>query len=694
MFQLSFRHRSPFFTGARPVNSFQIVPSPHNDMTSSYLSVDGLLPSVQRWVVFSMLALTTLVLMINSHDSGIAKTPLFVLCALLIAALSGTSWLRTGRLEIHLTRLDVAVIMLLVVALISSLTTTRERSPIALQFLLSSAISFFAGSSLFDRKDRFHQLLNVLAWFSGAVGVAGLLQFFFNDRLVLDFFTDGNRRVGSTLGNAVFLSGYIVLTLPLMAVRMMDKHLTRVSRVFHGALVTVLTFLLVISQSRSSYVAFAVGGLALLVLITRFSKRALVSVPVVILLGGLIAAFLAPNLGPRIGNAFSFEPTSSFARRLYFWSAGLEAFKAAPFLGHGPGSYEVVMREYRSPDYWIVKSEDVVPHAHNELIEVASDLGVFGLVVFLAILGLAIATAKRVIQKGSEWHRLYSGAISCSLLAIFVDNMANVSLRQAPVAALAWLILGVLDSRLFSSQVLVTRRITFSAPRWVAFLPVITWCVFVWFTFASLRRAVEADAHIMRGVLAHVDGRTEKAIDEFTAALALDQEDLFVRSNLSLTLLKANRFTELLAATKGIHRFSPSYPKSNLMQAIAFYSLRQYPDALESIQREIELRGHPEAFYVQALTHQALGNVHREQMALENLVMSCGRGRIEYQLEAATARLLVLAANHGDLERLKEMMLELARNLPDNRVTVRTLQDVEARLAQPEKQQPVERTYR
>jgi len=655
-------------------------------MTSSYLSVDGLLPSVRRWVVFSMLALTTLVLMINSHDSGIAKTPLFVLCALLIAALSGTSWLRMGRLEIRLTPLDIAVIMLLVVALISSLTTTRERSPVALQFLLSSAISFFAGSSLFNRKDRFRQLLNVLAWISVVVSVVGLLQFFFHDRLKLDFFTDSSHRVGSTLGNAVFLSGYSVLTIPLMAVGMIDKHLTRVSRIFHGVLVTVLTFLLVISQSRSSYVAFAVGGLALLVLITRFSKRTLASVLVVIFLGGLIAALLAPNLGTRIGNTFSFEPASSLARRLYFWGAGLEAFKAAPFLGHGPGSYEEVMREYRSPDYWIVRSEDVVPHAHNELIEVACDLGVFGLVAFLAILGLAIATARRATAKGSEWHMLYAGAISCSLLAIFVDNMANVSLRQAPVAALAWLILGVLNSRLFSSQVLVTRRITISAPRWVAYLPVTAWCVLVWFTFVSLRRAVEADAYTMRGVLAHVDGRTEKAINEFTAALALNQEDLFVRSNLSLTLLKANRFTELLAATKEIHRFSRSYPKSNLMQAIAFYSLGQYPDALESIQREIRLRGHPEAFYVEALTNQALGSVHGEQMALENLVMSCCRGKIEYQLEAATARLFVLAANRGDLERLKEMMLELARNLPDNGAAPRTLQDVETRLALPERQ--------
>jgi O-antigen ligase len=644
---------------------------------------DSSLAQFTRWVVYLMFALTTLMLMVNAHDSGIAKTPLFVLCTLLVASLALAWWLRKGEVEIRLSSLGAAVLLFLLVAVASALTSRyQDRTLVTLLFLFGSTVAFFAGTALFDRKDRVRQLLNVIAWVTGIVCVIGVIQFVLGDRLGLDFFPDKNRRVGSTLGNAVFLSGYIVLVLPLMIVRVVDTSLTPKARILHGVLVISLVFLLGVSQSRSSYAAAAVSCVIPIALIARLNKRVLVLLLVTVISGAALAVVVAPNLGMRIREAFSFEPASSFARRLYFWGAGIDAFKAAPVMGHGPGSYEVVMREYRSPDYWTVKSEDVVPHAHNELVEIASDLGLSGLVVFLTIIGLAFFVVRRMFRDGSTWHRLYAAGISCALLATLVDNMANVSLRQAPVAALAWLLLGVADSPVFLSPAILSKRIALPSLQRLGFLPIAGWCVIAWFMYGSFRRTAESDARMMAGVLAHVNGRTEKAVAEFRAALAIDPENLFVRSNLCLTLLKAGRFPELLAATQEIHRYSLLYPKSNLMQAIALYSLKKYPDALACIGKEITVRAHPEAFYVQALICQGLGDTQGERRALENSLMSCVRGRIAYQIESTAGRLLALASGRQDLEHLRDMLQEFARAVPEADISNRSLQDVNLRIAQ------------
>ena len=135
------------------------------------------------------------------------------------------------------------------------------------------------------------------------------------------------------------------------------------------------------------------------VLLARAPRKALVWGGSAVLLVAL-AVYLTPRLAERIETSFHDDPSSTFARRTYFWKAGYSAWKAAPFLGHGIGTYQEVMREYRSPDYWVVHSEDLVPHAHNEFIETAVDLGGIGVAVYLSIVGMVLYPTLRSRGEG------------------------------------------------------------------------------------------------------------------------------------------------------------------------------------------------------------------------------------------------------------------------------------------------------
>lgn len=631
-----------------------------------------------QWIVYLLLGSTTLVITVNSYDSGIAKTPLLVLSSSLLVATFLAESIRRGKMKFQRSSNDFPVLVFLLLILASVFYSKNQWTSVqALKIWIPFLGCFFAGTQLFPKRTDVDKLMRILALFASAVCIVGILQFFFADKLFLNFFIGEDRRVASTLTNATYLSGYIVLLFPVLLALTVNARARTWKRWSQAILLGGLAFVLFVTSTRTSIAAFLLS-LILFAALSRRKPRQILIWGTVAIAVAASAVYLSPRLVERIEKSFSTDASSSFARRMYFWEAGYNAFKAAPFFGHGIGSYGEVMREFRSPDYWIVKSEDVVPHAHNELVETAVDLGGVGLVVYLTTIATALFVGFRSQVKEKEADRLMRVGLICSFLAILFDNLANISLRVAPVGAIAWLFLGILASQ--SSGNFAGSAMRLRLPKWSPLLPLAGWGVFAyWFASGELD-VYRADGHMITAMMAAQSKKLPTAISEYQHAIALDPNNLLARSNLTLTLLMAGQDKEAMEVAQQLQGLSPTYPKSNLMQAAALVTLKRYAEALRSLEKELEQCSHPAAYLYQAAAYMGLGNSAAEKAALEHLLLADLKGHFEYELKFVSERLLQLVRTEEDVLRFREVYTQLSTEFPSNEVIFATLAKLGSRL--------------
>ena len=128
---------------------------------------------------------------------------------------------------------------------------------------------------------------------------------------------------------------------------------------------------------------------SLLVLLSlRRPKAARVVVPLVV-----IAALVGAGLvgWDRVADELTTgDVTSGLDGRLEIWSRALYAIQDFPFTGLGFGTFEQVVAVLYP---LFLNPAGTVPHAHNLFLQVAVDLGLPGLVAYLAVLGLTFASA-------------------------------------------------------------------------------------------------------------------------------------------------------------------------------------------------------------------------------------------------------------------------------------------------------------
>jgi len=194
--------------------------------------------------------------------------------------------------------------------------------------------------------------------------------------------------------------------------------------------VPVGAWALVVSQTRSAWIG-ALIGLSVLCLLRapRFLWLvAAATAAVLVLRPAAVTARLT------IGDA-------STSDRIYMWQAGLDMVLDRPVFGQGPGMVLAVYPRYRWPE----ATHPMQPHLHNNLLQVAAERGVPGLVFFLwwavAVFAAAIREARRAAAEppGPGWA---AGALA-ALAAVFVAGLFEYNLGDSEVLMLVLLVAAV-----------------------------------------------------------------------------------------------------------------------------------------------------------------------------------------------------------------------------------------------------------
>lgn len=624
---------------------------------------------VQRWCIIATLLLVETVIWVGSTESGIIKLPLFVIGATLAAALFLTDAIIKRNVEIPIPAAAILVALHLPLFLCSALfsfdTVYTSR---ALGFGIGCVISFFAGSSLFGTRKETEVFFNLLEILTLVLCIVAMIQFFLGEALPLDFSTGAQHRPSSLLGNSIYFSSLLVLWFPILLTRTLRTDSGNTLRMLRWAELAVTTLALGITQTRSSIVGWLAALAVLLLLLSRSGKARISIVASSLTLLAIVAyaGFIQPDVGQRYLSMFGERRGTAVARRVVFWTAGTDAFLASPVFGHGIGSFERAVFAYRSPDYWEAGSEDVVPHAHNEMVEIAVEYGCIGLLLFVATFGLVLREGVRQARGEDMWKRLTSAGITGGLVGIAVDNLANVSLRQPPIALLVWVLLGLLFSGALKGEDAKTISARIPFPRLAAGVPLILWATLAIAYGTKEVHAISADVHFLRGLNAS-DASSGTALGEFQAAVMEDPANLRARLYQIKELLDNERWEDALQHVNALQQLSPMYPKSSLMGAYALLRLGRYHEALESIHKELLRRTHPEAYMVQAATYRALREAGAERDAIRNLLKKDIEGRIPYEFGASCRRLVELCEKESERQDADSLFTSLERVFPGER---------------------------
>jgi putative inorganic carbon (HCO3(-)) transporter len=232
----------------------------------------------------------------------------------------------------------------------------------------------------------------------------------------------------------------VVRTVPQLAARLLDARWLRA--LLYAAATLSMLGVLVLTKSRGGWVA---GGVVVLVVLVRRWRVLLWLIPVA--LGALTGLAWWGDLPSLIDALGSVDALSGWEGRVELWSRALCMIQDFPFTGIGAGTFDVVVDALYP--LFLAGPDVEIPHAHNLLLQVGVDLGIPGLVGFVAIVLLALWSAVESAgfyrRAGREALAALAWAGMASLVGMLVHGLVDAAIWVGGRSAFVpWAVIGAI----------------------------------------------------------------------------------------------------------------------------------------------------------------------------------------------------------------------------------------------------------
>ncbi len=617
-----------------------------------------------RWLLFGIIIVIPLAILPNANDSTILKpAALYVLTASLIAAVIAKNC-RQQQLEITFSAIHVLFACYILVSFISLLSAVNmSLAWESLLRLLCYFIVFAASYEFFASAESTAQLNTVFIVTISLSCIVELLQrFVFIPMNVTEVMS--NRTVMSTFGNTAYFSGYLILLFPLVACQFLQSKKTSV-RVLLLVLALTMAYVLVETESRSGWIALIVSGSIFILLYFKTSKWRIVMIFAILVLTVLTYFFFPDIIGRRINALFHASPTSSVMRRVVFYEGAWNAFLASPIIGNSIGNFEVFLPKFRLPSYWMTRSEDIVPHAHNEFLEILSETGILGFVFFIAIFVFLFIYISKSLRVLNEQYRLYVITFTSCIVAVLVDNLASLNLRTIPVAVCFWIVVAVLLRAVNSSS----RNISFSLPivvyrlRWLPYAGLIFFLA--WYVPIVLTKS-KAEKNVLDGELFRFKNMNNEAIASYQDALRYVPGHPVALFSLAATLNNVGNYREMREHANHLLADYPWYPKAHLLSAISSFELGDTNAGLDELAKEMKLANTPQTYYYAGYFAYRLRHNEEEYRMLKLLLYQNIESKISDFSTNAIDRLSEVCREQHSENECKNLLQQMRTTFPSD----------------------------
>ncbi len=211
-----------------------------------------------------------------------------------------------------------------------------------------------------------------------------------------------------------------------------------------------LIAVLILTQSRGALLGFVIALLFMIVIALRQWKGVLLSIIAVtvivtaLLIRGAdsvpVSDFLFEQVGVEDGDVLN-----ELDGRLEIWSRAIYGIQDFPFTGMGMNNFRRVVH-ILYPLFLIAPDTDIA-HAHNHLLQTALDLGLPGLIAYLAIwLGTVVMLWQTWQNATNDVSKILVVGFAASLLAYFVYGMIDTLALGAKPGFIFWMMLGLITA--------------------------------------------------------------------------------------------------------------------------------------------------------------------------------------------------------------------------------------------------------
>jgi putative inorganic carbon (hco3(-)) transporter len=301
------------------------------------------------------------------------------------------AWAVVGR-PLPRTPLDFPVAVMTVLTLVSLVITPN------LNLSLPPAANLFLGVAVYYAIIEVSQVPRGISISMGGlialgvgIGLLGLLgaQILGKSSLLVSLATQLRQPLGGLSGLAEgfhpnIIAGALLWIMPLALAVSIGLWRSQTGRQrrwnwLTGAATLWMAGIVLISQSRSSWFGLIAGLAGMLGVVNRSARKWLVGFSIMLLLAVML---IGPQLVLMLDSLQSSVGTLNWQFRTEVWRTALQGARDFPFTGFGIGAFPQVSRLL----YAVAVSPGVeVPHAHNEFLQAAVDLGAPGLIAWLAL---------------------------------------------------------------------------------------------------------------------------------------------------------------------------------------------------------------------------------------------------------------------------------------------------------------------
>lgn len=585
-----------------------------------------MLKNLMNWLLAATFVLVPLVIWLKHYEPFVTMKNFVFLCMVItMFALLLIHYITTGQAPFRKQPLFAAVGSYFLFNLASFLYF--EHTDKECFFLLSGHIMLFFTVGTIT--DEFHKrlMINILIGVSLLSSIYGVFQFFGVDYgMLADYFGsrfDKGTRLFTFFGNPNLLGGFCVLITPLIAASFIDQIDKK------PPLSWVLFFILVLNlatlyftQTRGSMIAMVLSMGIFFLLSVRQKGFGFIQKNrrLVISLGSAAVLFCAA-LAISIYFSAGFANLTTANIRLFMYATTLRMIGENPFFGSGVGTFKVFYPAYRdsSAAYRIgeTQMEFRVEHPHNEHLELLSDLGIVGYLLFVWI----VIEALKLLSRKNDWTSIGIFAAICGLL---IDGLLSQNLRFTVISSTLWLMFGL--SAVKDEQSVASQAVRINLLRGSLVLLVVSAAVIL---MHSAYRTMKADEYVSSGMEFYSDKMPRDALKSFAKALEYDPTNkrALYYAGISVRRLADDQSTgnnpmqqeqyskEALKLFLKLLNEDPNFIQANYHVGVLYFNLNEQEKANRYLKRQVEVNNmYWQAFYPLALLEAGRGN---RQQALE-----------------------------------------------------------------------------
>lgn len=339
----------------------------------------------------------------------------------------------TPDLKLKYFKTNAWILVFILIIGMSAFTSISLEESVNIALLMGAfAFSYFIITNTIGNKKQFKFILYLFVIAAAISAVYGIHQYIFGDVysqawLDSNMFEDIKMRVYSTFENPNVYGEYLILAIPIaIALFWTEKGFWKKTFLLAIAGITMLAMILTFSRGCWLGILFALAVLAIII-----DRRFIIL--------GIVALMLMPFVLPEtIINRFMSigdMADSSTSYRVYIWMGTLAMLKDYWFCGVGLGetSFNTIYPLY---SYNNIEA----PHSHNLYLQIVSQFGIVGLIVFLGVVYNFYKEA--TISMLRKKNILLAGIIA-GMTGFFLESMFDYTWYNYRVILIFWMVLAL-----------------------------------------------------------------------------------------------------------------------------------------------------------------------------------------------------------------------------------------------------------